>query len=83
MKLSKTITATQKNKDIPAENLDPEDFTFIDENNDFKLKFIFNSFYGITKKTNPEDINIRNLDFYLLINILQRWYFFTIFSDST
>lgn len=57
----------QKNKDMPIEKLNKEEFTYTEETSNLKLKFIFNSFYGSLEKKNPDNINIRNIDLYLLI----------------
>lgn len=57
----------QKIKDIPTKNLRTEDLVFIDENENFKLKYIFNSFYVENIEANPEEANMRNIDYYLLI----------------
>jgi hypothetical protein len=57
----------QQNKDIPAEKLNPEEFIYIDQSQDIKVKYIFNSFYGNAERESPDNINIRSVDFYLLI----------------
>jgi len=59
----------QKIKDIPTENLRTEDLVFIDGNENFKLKYVFNSFYIENIEAIPEKANIRNLDYYLLIDL--------------
>lgn len=61
------VEVHQKIKDIPTKNLRTEDLVFIDENENFKLKYIFNSFYVENIEANPEEANMRNIDYYLLI----------------
>jgi hypothetical protein len=56
-----------KNKDIPVEEVNPEEFVCLDENKDIILKYIFNSFNGSIEKANPDNINIKNVDFYLFL----------------
>jgi hypothetical protein len=62
----------QKNRENPNGNNNQQDFTFTDQTNDLKVKYIINSFDIIRNNKNSEDIediNIRNLDLYLLIKL--------------
>jgi len=57
------------NKDIPYEKLNPEDFIFIDENKNLTLKIIFRTISGTSEISNPNTINIDNINLYLLIGL--------------
>lgn len=58
-----------KNKNIPVKELKQEEFIFIDENKDINVKIIFNSFYGRTEVSNPNNISFQNINFNLLIKL--------------
>jgi len=57
------------NKDIPYEKLNPEDFIFFDENKNLSIKIIFRTISGTSEISNPNGINIDNIDLYLLIGL--------------
>jgi len=63
------ITALhQKNKEIRKENIDLDHVTYTAQKNDYRFKFIFNTFAGRTKNSEFGKITISKLDFYLLID---------------
>ncbi len=58
-----------KNKNIPYEKLNPEDFIFFDENKNLSIKIIFRTISGTSEISNPNAINIDNINLYLLIGL--------------
>ena len=58
----------QKNKESRRENIDLDHLTYTAQKNDYRFKFIFNTFTGRTDNSDFEKITISKLDFYLLID---------------
>jgi len=59
----------QENKNTSYQELNQDNFIYIDENKDLKVKIIFNSIYGSINDLENQDINIRSFDAYLLIEL--------------
>ncbi|MDZ7672802.1 MAG: hypothetical protein U5K53_08250 [Halanaerobiales bacterium] len=59
----------QQNKENSYEELNQDNFIFIEENNNIKVKMIFNSIYGSIEEIDNQDLDIRSIDFYLLIDL--------------
>ena len=58
-----------QNKNVSYQEINQDNFIYIDENQDINVKIIFNSIYGSIGDLENEDINIRSFDAYLLINL--------------
>ncbi|MGM0445891.1 MAG: DUF4153 domain-containing protein [Bacillota bacterium] len=57
-----------QNKDISFEELNQDDFIFIEENENIKVKMIFNSINGRIEDPENKEVDLRTIDFYLLID---------------
>jgi hypothetical protein len=63
------IEIHQQNKNVSYEDINQNNFIFIDDNVDLRIKLIFNSIYGSIEEIDNQDLDIRSLDFYLLIDL--------------